>query len=174
MNIDNDFMGRIRKGSLTYYMLLAMEKSVEASFSIADFVDNPGKFAWTMYRTDAHRSAFYQSIKQLREQGFIETHKHGKKIMLRLTDKGRQEAILKKLLEDDGWDNKWRIVIFDIPETHRRVRNILRGKLREWQFEQLQKSVWVSKKDCVKELRKFLGEVDIRDWVRVFVAEDKS
>lgn len=155
-------------------MLLAMEKSIEASFSIADFVDNPGKFAWTQYRTDPHRSAYYQSIRQLREQGFIETQKDGKQIMLRLTDKGRQEVILRKLLEDNKWDKKWRIVIFDIPEKHRKLRNVLRGKLREWQFQPLQKSVWISKKDCTKELKNFLEEIGIWGWVKIFVAEENN
>ena len=116
--------------------------------------------------------ALYQAVRDLREKGFIETGKDGRKILLKLTETGRQEAIIRKLLTEEVWDGKWRVAIFDIPEKHKKLRHALRRKLREWEFTPWQKSVWISKKDLVNPLRNFINEIDISQWVKVFKAED--
>ena len=46
------------------------------------------------------------------------------------------------------WDKKWRIVIFDIREERKHVRDQLRRMLMEAGFVQLQKSVWVYPHRC--------------------------
>lgn len=50
------------------------------------------------------------------------------------------------------WDRKWRMVLFDIPETHRQARNALAIKLRELGFYQLQKSAWIHPFPCLIEI----------------------
>ena|SRR3989344_4591614 len=161
----------VRKGSLSYFLLLALEKTIESGTPILDFLESPHTFAWTGYRTNLNYSNFYKTVRQLRQKGYIETPKDGRKILLKLTDKGKQELILKKLLEDENWDGKWRIVIFDIPEKHRKLRNSLRIQLRQWQFQPWQKSVWASKKNVSEEIRKFVKDVGISDWVKVIISE---
>lgn len=46
------------------------------------------------------------------------------------------------------WDNKWRMVIFDIPEKKRRIRDEIRQIFIEAGFIKLQNSVWVYPYDC--------------------------
>lgn len=162
----------IKKGSLTYFILLTLEKSIETGTPLLDFLGNPGKFAWTGYRTNLNYSHLYKTVRELRIKGYIETPKDGRKIFLKLTDKGRQEVVLKKLLEDDMWDGKWRIVIFDIPEKHRHLRDAFRSRLKEFQFNKLQKSVWVGRKNVTKELRKFVEDVELSQWVKIFEATE--
>ena len=162
----------IKKGSLTYYLLLGLEKGIESGTPLLDFLDNPGKFAWTGYRTNLNYSTLYKSVRELRLKGYIETEKSGRQIFLKLTDKGRQEIIVKKLLEDKAWDGKKRLVIFDIPEKHRILRRTLRVMLREWQFIPLQKSVWIGNKAVEKELIKFFNDVGLSQWVKVFVGKE--
>ncbi|MCX6753836.1 MAG: hypothetical protein NTV03_02150 [Candidatus Nomurabacteria bacterium] len=70
---------------------------------------------------------------------FIE--KDGKKF-LKLTEKGKLFKKPKK------WDNKWRIVIFDIPQKKRLQRDNLRFTLKQIGFVKLQNSVWVYPYDC--------------------------
>ncbi|MGB9743574.1 MAG: hypothetical protein ACPLW9_02610 [Minisyncoccales bacterium] len=65
-----------------------------------------------------------------------------------------------KIERTKKWNGKYWLVIFDIPNTSRLVRDILRKKLKEWEFYPLQKSVWLHAFDCRKEvklLQKFLG-----------------
>lgn len=162
----------VKKGSLAYFLLLGLEKSIEAGTPFMDFMDNPHKFVWTGFRTNLNYSTLYKSVRELRIKGFIETRKTGRQIFLKLTNKGKQEIILKKLLEDKSWDGRWRLVVFDIPERQRFLRRALRTQLKEWQFTPLQKSVWIGKKAVEKELHKFLEKIDISQWVKVFVGKE--
>lgn len=163
----------IKKNSLGYLLLLGLEKSIQSGVLLIDIAYNSHLYFHSdRDPREINYGAIYQAVNDLREKGFIKTEKDGRKILLRLTDKGREEAIIKKLLAEEKWDGEWRIVIFDIPEKHRKLRRILRSKLREWEFELWQKSVWASKKDVTVPLRKFIGEVGLSDWVRVVVGID--
>ena len=46
------------------------------------------------------------------------------------------------------WDKKWRVIIFDIPEKKRRIRNDLTGLFRRAGIRRLQNSVWIYPYDC--------------------------
>ena len=72
---------------------------------------------------------------------------------LRLTAKGH--AALHLLQARDfrskkprRWDGKWRILIFDIPEYRRALRNKIRQTLLAIGFVRLQDSVWIYPYDC--------------------------
>lgn len=54
-------------------------------------------------------------------------------------------ALLKKRAP---WDRRWRMVVFDIPEKYRRLRNQVRGILKRAGFKQLQQSVWIFPYEC--------------------------
>lgn len=161
----------IKKGSTTYYLLLALEKTIQANVFLLEFAHDVHLRRW-FDPENINYGALYEAVRELREKGFIETRKDGRRILLRLTDKGREEAIVKKLLAEEKWDGKWRIVIFDIPEKHRKLRSTLRSKLREWEFEPWQKSVWAGKKNVTEPLRNFIKEVGLAEWVRVVVGSD--
>jgi len=71
------------------------------------------------------------------------------------------------------WDKKWRIVIFDITQLKTLQRNAFRSKLKDLDFYQLQKSVWVCPHKCSDEinlLRDFFG-LSKKD-VRLITADD--
>jgi DNA-binding transcriptional regulator PaaX len=72
---------------------------------------------------------------------------------LRITEKGYQK--LNSYLIDDYvlkipriWDKKWHIIIFDISEKKRIIREKLRKSLVTVGFVRLQNSVWVFPYDC--------------------------
>lgn len=46
------------------------------------------------------------------------------------------------------WDKKWRVIIFDIPEKKKRIRNQITLVFRQTGFVRLQDSVWVYPYDC--------------------------
>jgi DNA-binding transcriptional regulator PaaX len=78
-----------------------------------------------------------------------------------------------KIDKPKKWDNKWRLVIFDIAQLHSIKRNAFRGKLKELGFRPLQKSVWINPYKCSDEielLRDFFG-LDKKD-VRLITAEN--
>lgn len=60
------------------------------------------------------------------------------------------------------WDGRWRLVLFDIPESHRAHRMRLCRGLRELRFGYLQNSVWVSPDPPVEIGRMLLGlDIDV-------------
>ncbi len=73
--------------------------------------------------------------------------------LLRLSPAG-QRALRRMQLEDYGtrkpkrWDRKWRVLIFDVPERRRGLRETVRRTLASIGFERLQDSVWVYPYDC--------------------------
>jgi len=112
-----------------------------------------------------------------RNKVIILSEKYGK-FKVELTEKG--ERITKEIqLEDmkiekpDGWDEKWRIIIFDIPEKYkRRARDALREKLQKTGFYQLQKSVWVHPYPCEKEIHFLCEFFDITSYVNIITANN--
>ena len=46
------------------------------------------------------------------------------------------------------WDNKWRMIIFDIPEKKKKIRARIWSLFRQAGFYRLQDSVWVYPYDC--------------------------
>lgn len=93
------------------------------------------------------------TIYKLKDRGFVKFEKKDEKTFLRLTDKGQKE-LLKYQLRDKiikkpkKWDKKWRVVIFDIKEQTRNLRQGLRQELNNLGFIKLQNSVWVYPYEC--------------------------
>ena len=91
---------------------------------------------------------------RLKHKGLIRFEERKGKRFFALTEKG--QARLNRYRREDlayaekppRWDGKWRIVIFDIQETHRAIRNHIRGELAHIGFVKLQNSVWVYPYDC--------------------------
>jgi DNA-binding transcriptional regulator PaaX len=100
----------------------------------------------------------------LKKRGLIEFVKeNNNEVVVKITDGGRK--YLKTFDIDDmvlnrpeRWDGKWRLVIFDVPEKHKKARDALRRKLKDLSFVRLQDSAWVTPYPCDDEVR-FLREI---------------
>ena len=95
-----------------------------------------------------------KSIDRLLDKGFITFEKTSRGTFIRLTKRGEEKLRnfdLKKVTphrKRKKWDKKWRIVIFDVPEKRKVIRNKLRMSLMGIGFLRLQNSVWVYPYDC--------------------------
>lgn len=159
-----------RKKSLTNFVLLALEKSIDGYVRFEDFAYHHYRYHYGI--PELKKSALSKALKRLRESGLVELVSD-EQLAYRITDKGREKALLASLLiEEDKWDGKYRIVIFDVPEKRRIARDLLRIKLKNWGFVPWQRSVWVTKKNCTKTLRNFIKQVGIKDWVMVIESDD--
>lgn len=94
------------------------------------------------------------TLGRLAAQGLIEFEKRDGKNYVHITSAGQKALALEqqKASLTEGkkrrWDKRWRVVIFDISERRRRVRDRLRIIMRELGFARLQNSVWVYPYDC--------------------------
>ncbi len=83
------------------------------------------------------------------------------KVVYKISTKGEKfldEIIPLEKLSEKKWDGYWRIVIFDIEEKNRLIRNLLRRKLRELGFGMWQKSVYITPHPVTEEINEFLKE----------------
>lgn len=159
----------IRKGSLSFILLTVLEKTIDGYVRFDDFVNNPKLYAFGTERS-LRKSALSKAISRLKEKGFVEKEVNVHEITIKLTDTGRTALLLTEDTVED-WDGKWRIVVFDIPEQKRVIRNLFRRNLKKWGFKPLQKSVWISKKNITEKLFSYINDLKIEKWVWVFESE---
>lgn len=103
--------------------------------------------------------------------GYIWFFKEGKnKERVALTERGRRrwleyQFLNLKLEPQKRWDRKWRLVLFDIPESKKKVRDALRRKLKDLGFVEFQKSVFVYPFPCKDEINFVLNFYNISEHV---------
>ncbi len=93
------------------------------------------------------------TLRRLREQGFLAFEQKVGGSVARLTEKGNKALRLLenrdfKLAKPRRWDGKWRIIVFDVKEERKAVRDKIRRTLVHIGFLRLQDSVWVFPYDC--------------------------
>lgn len=76
-----------------------------------------------------------------------------------------------KLPKPPVWDKKWRIIIFDIPEKKRALRQEVRRIFREAGFERLQDSVWVYPYDCEDVIGLMKHELGLSRYILYIIAD---
>ena len=164
---------KTKRRKVTNLILLILENAVDGFVRFDDYVKHSRSYAYgNGWRYPLKKASLAKALQRLRQGSFIEVI-NDKELIIRLTDKGREKAILAELQNPvREWDGKWRIVIFDIPEKRRAARDLLRHNLKSWDFIQWQKSVWVTKKNCVKPLRAYINKLGIEDWVLVIESDN--
>lgn len=169
---DNKDM-KIRKGSLSEFTLLALEKAVDGYLRFDDLLHKPKYYAYgDGWDKPLNKSDFSQALKRLREKGLIEYQQNKtNQLVIRLTNLGKDALGDLAGLEQE-WDGRYRIVVFDVPEQKRAVRDLFRRRLRDWEFIPWQKSVWVGKKNVTDKLRKLINKLEIQEWVAVVESDD--
>ncbi|MBI4991644.1 MAG: CRISPR-associated endonuclease Cas2 [Candidatus Harrisonbacteria bacterium] len=94
-----------------------------------------------------------------------------------LLDKGKQRVLdykleniqIKKLAR---WDKLWRMVLFDIPTSKKKVREALRFHLKRLGFYQYQKSVFIHPHECKNEIDFLVEFYGVRKYVRQLIVQD--
>ncbi len=119
---------------------------------------------------NSYRSAAYN----LKKRGSIKfVSKNGKRF-LQLTKKGELEILLAKakMPVAGKWDGKWRMVVFDIPESAKQQRNQLRDLLKRNNFRKLQASVYINPYPLNREALKYLLETGLDGYIRIIKVEE--
>lgn len=112
-----------------------------------------------------------QELLRLKKKKLIEEKKNGQQVVLCLTKNGREAALRYKILKQkSSLKNEYIMVVFDIPESERKIRNFFRGFLKESGFKQLQQSVWITQKDVFCELEELVKSFGNSKWVYLIKA----
>ena len=117
---------------------------------------------------DCQITTLRKEFSLLRKNGLIEFKTRYRKPIPVLTQNGKLAIKTHLPFKQYGaWDQRWRMVIFDIPETERKYRWALRDKLYQLSFGQIQKSSYISPYPLLGQVNSFSSEMGIRQYLRL-------
>jgi phenylacetic acid degradation operon negative regulatory protein len=97
------------------------------------------------------------SMSRLRQEGWLTTRRDGRETVYTLSDRmldilvnGRPRIFRRK---EEPWSGRWTMVIYQVPESDRTVREQLRKQLAWTGFGQLSPSTWLAPHDLAKEAK---------------------
>ncbi|MDO8729389.1 MAG: hypothetical protein Q7K26_05945 [bacterium] len=77
-----------------------------------------------------------------------------------------------KLQKPKKWDRKWRVIIFDIPENKRKVRDLIRHLFHQAGLRRLQDSVWAYPYDCEDILTLLKTDLGVGKYVLYLIVDE--
>ncbi|MEX2032942.1 MAG: hypothetical protein WD889_00070 [Candidatus Colwellbacteria bacterium] len=98
-----------------------------------------------------------RALYALKKRRQIKIESRGNKTIIKLTERGHKRKLEYeyeniKIAEPPIWDKKWRLLMFDIPDEARGIRDSFRLKLKGMGFIPFQKSVWIYPYSCEDEI----------------------
>lgn len=97
-----------------------------------------------------------QVLKRLHEEKLVEVFETKDGQAVKITSRGKQRLLLYNIddlvLVKKKWDKKWRIIIYDVDESKKYLRDVFQLMLRKLEFLQLQKSVYLTPYPCENEI----------------------
>lgn len=143
--------------------------------TMANFLPGAKNPIFDKYRKEAGRIKFNQLIYSLKRNNYIKVENlKGRKAII-LTKKGIDKVLKasfkteKRIKRKDG---KWIMLIFDIPETYKKSRNLLTSVLHNLDYKIFQQSVWITPYDVSKETEKLLQIHSLDRFVKIFLIEE--
>lgn len=125
--------------------------------AVATVVPNVFQALPKLMGKDRYRLTFgaERAITRLAIKKYIRFVERDGRKYVEITDAGRRELALAQARADRSamtrrkrWDKRYRLVIFDIPQERKAVRDHLRRLMSDFGFLRIQNSVWLSPYEC--------------------------
>ncbi len=159
----------MRKRGLKWHLLFLLDILADAYIKLSP--RNIYLMAYTAYPLNT----FTRSFRELSKVKAISKEIIDGEPVIKIETRGVKllnEFISLRKFQKKPWWGYWTVVIFDIPEENRKVRNKLRRKLKELGFGSWQKSVYISPHPLVEELTEFLENEGLDEWTYCFQAKN--
>ena len=160
-----------RYGKLTIQILNLLSSGILLGYTRdrkqrLEILEECDKIWYSMDRNQLFRALRISKMKKL-----IDVIDKGDKRRIELTQSGKSRSISYLIhglavKKQKRWDRKWRIVIFDVPETRRKTRDSLRGHLKRLGFYEFQKSVFAIPYPCEDEVTTIANFLNLKDNLR--------
>lgn len=112
----------------------------------------------------ANKKKIYDTMFRLTTQGIVVMNND------RYEVSGDANILLHTIAKER--DGVWKLVIFDIPEKKRQVRNVIRAKLVSLGFQKWQNSIWISPYTLAPEIEEELNELAKHYFIRLIKTTD--
>ncbi len=119
---------------------------------------------YTAHAQAESKKSVYDTLYRLEQQGLV----------AKVKDSYQTTSEGAKLIHNffPSRDGVWKMIVFDIPESKRPVRNFLRQKLTALGFKRWQNSIWVSPYSLDPELETELLQLAQKYFVRLIKTTD--
>ena len=127
------------------------------------------------YKRKQTKGQFRQLIYRLKKNGYIKIKNLEQNEGIILTKKGAEKVLKAKLKiknKQKRPDGKWQMIIFDIPEEKRHLRDLLREKLRLLEYKMLQQCIWICPYSVQKETELILRKYSVDSYIKLFLIEE--
>lgn len=117
-------------------------------------------------KTNIKKSDYGRLLKELRRQKLVYITQSDGSVHYTLTPAGAyrlQETMIDELeiSKPRKWDQRWRLVAFDVPNTHSHSRQKFVNQLQKLNFIMLQKSLWVHPFPCFETVEQLAGHYNV-------------
>jgi phenylacetic acid degradation operon negative regulatory protein len=133
------------------------------------------KDAWDRrYYREKRKMKFCEFIWKLKNGGYLRTLRVKDKTAIAITSKGMEKLFkigLKTTNRKKRIDKKWQMILFDIPENKRKIRDSFRKALQYLGYKNLQKSIWVCPYDVEKETKILIKKYNLKPFVELLLVK---
>lgn len=126
-------------------------------------------------QTKRKRQDFARLIRYLKNRGYLNVKDLKNRKAIIITPKGMEKLYKTRLKAEKmkkRFDKKWQMVLFDIPETKRKARDLFRKELKYLGYKKLQRSIWVCPYDVLKETQQLVKNHKLGRFVRLLLVEE--
>lgn len=121
------------------------------------------------------KERFGRLIRYLKYNGYLYVKKEKDKNAVMITPKGATKILeIKRKIEGipKRKDEKWQMVIFDIPEDIRKRRDYFRIGLKRLKYEKFQQSIWVCPYDVLDDTEELVKRLKLEPFVRILITKE--
>ncbi len=131
-------------------------------------------------RAEVKESIFRATLSRLKRQGLVENTSWGvwgitnagRRLLARYNEKPVGDFRAEFAKKHSGFRDT--IIIFDVPESRRKLRDYLRIELVALGYTQLQKSVWIGGGPLPEEFMHFLKKSELLNTVHIFSIRERG
>ncbi|MBL7077588.1 MAG: hypothetical protein ISS31_08955 [Kiritimatiellae bacterium] len=156
--------------SITVLRRRAADQLMDCLFWYGHFLETcRWRGMWTgAFPTNA---AYRSAVCRLRKQGLLVSTEVGRFSQLALSDNGKRR--IKRLHRPEemwrrDWPGYWYMLIYDVPESSRKYRDVLRGFLKKQNLGCLQKSIYVTPTDIRPDFADLTEAVQVDHYAYLF------
>jgi hypothetical protein len=142
--------------------------------TMGNFLPGPKNPIYKKYRNDKNKRKFNNLIYYLKRKGYIETKNFKNKNAILLTKEGINKALRASFMLEAAKkrkDGKWIMIIFDMPQKHKKARSLLRSILINLGYKLFQQSAWISPYDISEKTEKLLQFHHLDSYTKIFLIE---
>lgn len=139
-------------------------------------LNTPKKYFKNIRKAKEQRKVLFSAtLSRLKQEGFITSSGNTRNTLWHLTSSGANHV---KQMNSDSFlpakDSTLRLVIFDIPEKVRGLRDRIRALLAISGYKLLQRSVWIGERPLREKIFKEITQHNIQQYIHMFEIKEKG